>query len=149
MCLICKQYYVLQYMCAHRQHDCSYADIGTVCYVFFVFLHLIYTRVPRQRLPTRYRLTLVQQNWIAFKQHFHEAHLELQETGEQAALVEDIDCYLPHSRNEPNYKRTFLPPKQRWKSHLQQPRIIAQPIHHPKSRDDASNCKQWNCCWQR
>ena len=39
----------------HRQHDCSYVDVGTaVCYtVSDVCLYLLLARVPRQRLPTR------------------------------------------------------------------------------------------------
>ena len=45
----------------HRQHDCSYVDVGTVRYMvsrsMFVYtLYLLFTRVPHQRLPTRFGL---------------------------------------------------------------------------------------------
>ena len=62
----------------------------------------------RESVQAWNRLTLIQQNWIAFKQHFRDAHLELQETGEltleeagygQAALVEDIVTRLAAEMN--------------------------------------------------
>ena len=62
----------------------------------------------RETVKSWNRLTLVQQNWIGFKQHFRDAHLELQETGEltlegagygQAALVEDIVTRLAAEMN--------------------------------------------------
>ena len=49
----------------HRHHDCSYVDVGTVCYtVFDVCLYLLFTRVPRQRLPTRFEAVRVRVHYL-------------------------------------------------------------------------------------
>ena len=63
----------------------------------------------RESVKAWNRLTLIQKTWIAFKQHFRDAHKDLQETGEltleeagyvQAALMDDIVTRLTAEMNQ-------------------------------------------------